>query len=321
MIERIIKLPTLEKKIAIIQNEFSENMGIEAPLMTNAQGEVLDEFYEMPNGCICCSVKDDLVNTLELLIESKPEIEHIFIETNGLADPANIIKIFWLDDGLMSNLELNYTMGVIDAKNFAKNIEDSETCEALKKQLIHADKILINKVDLATTEEIENIISRINSFNPLVELKQTEYANADLDYLIETPEKIKNFTERYSESVGKAEKSEGELKIHSHTAHSAEISPSYIITEGILNLDNFEVLMGKLHWESEVPLLRCKGLFHARDCDEKLGQYLLQGVDDTFECRLIKPLLEDHTDFENKFLFVGKDIDAQGLKEKINSCC
>ena len=84
--------------------------------MTTATGEVLDEFYEMPNGCVWWTVKDDLVSTLELLVENKPEIEHIFIETNGLADPANIIKIFWLDDGQMSNLELNYTMGIIDSK-------------------------------------------------------------------------------------------------------------------------------------------------------------------------------------------------------------
>lgn len=164
--------------------------------MTKADGEVLDEFYEMPNGCICCTVKDDLVSTLELLVENKPEIEHIFIETNGLADPANIIKIFWLDDGLMSNIELNYTMGVIDAKNFSKNYSEGETSEALKKQLIHADKILINKVDLASEEEISNIVSLISSFNPLVELKHTEYANADLDYLITPPEKVKNFLER-----------------------------------------------------------------------------------------------------------------------------
>jgi G3E family GTPase len=130
------------------------------------------------------------------LIESKPEIEHIFIETNGLADPANIIKIFWLDDGLMSNIELNYTMGVIDAKNFKKNLSDMETSEALEKQLIHADKVLINKVDLVDSSVIESIELEIKSFNPLVEFRHTEYANADLDYLIEKPERLKNFKER-----------------------------------------------------------------------------------------------------------------------------
>lgn len=77
--------------------------------------------------------------------------------------------------------------------------------------------------------------------------------------------------------------------------------------------------MGELHWEEEVTLLRCKGLFHARDCDDKLGQYLLQGVDDTFEWRLVKELPEDYIDFKNKLLFVGKDIQQEELKEKINN--
>jgi G3E family GTPase len=136
------------------------------------------------------------VSTLELLIETKPEIEHIFVETNGLADPANIIKIFWLDDDLMSNIELNYTMGVIDAKNFMKNINDSETSLALERQLIHADKILINKVDLVDSKGIESIEAEIKSFNPIVEIRHTEYANADLDYLIAKPERLNNFKER-----------------------------------------------------------------------------------------------------------------------------
>lgn len=141
-------------------------------------------------------MKDDLVQTLELLVENKPELEHIFVETNGLADPANIIKIFWLDDGLMSNIELNYTMGIIDAKNFVKNLEDKEITEALKKQLVHADKILINKIDLVDEAQITNIKNKIKSFNPLVELTPTEYANADLDYLIQQPERLQNFKER-----------------------------------------------------------------------------------------------------------------------------
>ena len=165
--------------------------------MTNADGEVIDEFYELPNGWIWCKAKDDLVSTLELLVDSKPEIEHIIIETNGLADPANIIKIFWLDDGLMSNIELNFTMGIVDAKNFWHFFEAEDTSEALKKQLVFADKILINKIDLIELDKIQSIEDEIKSFNPLVEIKHTEYANAELEYLITPPKQVQNFKERY----------------------------------------------------------------------------------------------------------------------------
>ena len=81
--------------------------------------------------------------------------------------------------------------------NFVKNLENTETSQALKKQLIHADKILINKIDLATDQQISDIESEIRSFNPLAEISHAEYANADLDYLIKQPEKVGNFLERY----------------------------------------------------------------------------------------------------------------------------
>ena len=165
--------------------------------MTNANGDVIDEFYELPNGCIWWKAKDDLVSTLELLIDTKREIEHIIVETNGLADPSNIIKIFWLDDGLMSNIELNFTMGIVDAKNFWQFLQAEDTSEALKKQLVFADKILINKIDLVEYDKILSIEEEIRTFNPLAEIKHTEYANADLEYLITAPKQIQNFKERY----------------------------------------------------------------------------------------------------------------------------
>jgi len=93
-------------------------MGIEAPLMTDENGDVLEDFYELPNGCICCTVKDDLINTLEKLIEKRKDIELILIESNGLANPAEIIKVFWLDDALESSVRFNFTLCLIDAKNF-----------------------------------------------------------------------------------------------------------------------------------------------------------------------------------------------------------
>ena len=94
-------------------------MGIEAPLMTDENGNVLEDFYELPNGCICCTVKDDLINTLEKLVDKRKDIELILIESNGLANPAEIIKVFWLDDALECSVTFNFTLCLIDAKNFS----------------------------------------------------------------------------------------------------------------------------------------------------------------------------------------------------------
>ena len=92
--------------MAVIQNEFSADMGIENMLMKDANGDEIDDFYEMPNGCICCAAKDDLINTLDSLLEKKSDIEYILVETNGLADTSELVETFWLDEGVGSHVQL-----------------------------------------------------------------------------------------------------------------------------------------------------------------------------------------------------------------------
>ena len=104
LVEAIIKAPELSAKVAVIQNEFSANMGIESMLMKDANGDDIEDFYEMPNGCICCAAKDDLINTLDSLLEKKSDIEYILVETNGLADSSELVQTFWLDEGVGSHV-------------------------------------------------------------------------------------------------------------------------------------------------------------------------------------------------------------------------
>ena len=104
LVEAIIKAPELSAKVAVIQNEYSADMGIENMLMKDANGDDIDDFYEMPNGCICCAAKDDLINTLDSLLEKKSDIEYILVETNGLADTSELVETFWLDEGVGSHV-------------------------------------------------------------------------------------------------------------------------------------------------------------------------------------------------------------------------
>ena len=126
LVESIIKAPKLSKKIAVIQNEFSANMGIESMLMKDADGQDVDDFYEMPNGCICCAAKDDMINTLDNMLEKRKDIEFILIETNGLADSSQLVQSFWLDEGLCSKVKLHSVVTVIDSVNFTVHL-DNET--------------------------------------------------------------------------------------------------------------------------------------------------------------------------------------------------
>ncbi len=98
-------------------------MGIESTLMKDADGNDIEDFYEMPNGCICCAAKDDLINTLDNLLEKK-SLEYILIEANGLADTSQLVQSFWLDDGLGSKVKLEQTIALIDCNHFVKNLEN-----------------------------------------------------------------------------------------------------------------------------------------------------------------------------------------------------
>lgn len=167
LIESILKAPELHKKVAVIQNEFSPQMGLESSLMKDSNGEEIEDFYEMPNGCLCCAAKDDLIQTLDSMIEKnqksgRMQLDYIIIETNGLSDPCQLIQTFWLDDYLMSKVSLHSCICMIDASNFWKSLQvedkkdkaDFPENELLVRQLIFADKILLNKCDIATNEQI-----------------------------------------------------------------------------------------------------------------------------------------------------------------------
>ncbi|CEM06603.1 unnamed protein product [Vitrella brassicaformis CCMP3155] len=105
------------KRIAVVQNEFSEEMGIESPVIVDDKGEVYKEIYELPNGCICCSVRDDLVATLDNLLEHQDRFDYILVETTGVADPEPVTAAFWVDANLDSRLYLDGIVTLVDAKN------------------------------------------------------------------------------------------------------------------------------------------------------------------------------------------------------------
>jgi G3E family GTPase len=105
-------------------------MGLETSLMKDSNGDDIEDFYEMPNGCICCAAKDDLIQTLDSLLEKserlgKPKLEFILVETNGLADPCQVVQTFWLDDYLCSKVQLHSCVTLIDCKEFANKLKST----------------------------------------------------------------------------------------------------------------------------------------------------------------------------------------------------
>lgn len=149
------------KKIAIIENEFSAGLGIEGMIAKSGlNGENIDSFFELNNGCICCSVKDSLVTTLEQLVLHKDKFDYIIIETTGVANPGPIISTFWADDGLDTSLKLDGVVCIVDSLNAPIYLQaNREEAEDVLLQISYADRILLNKMDLASEEAVRHSLT------------------------------------------------------------------------------------------------------------------------------------------------------------------
>lgn len=178
------------KKIAVIMNEFGDSLDIEKSLTVSKDGESVEEWLEVGNGCICCSVKDTGVNAIESLMAKKGKFDYILLETTGLADPGNLAPLFWVDEGLASTIYLDGIVTLVDAKNILRSLDDAAgkveghddhgdegpVMTTAHVQISHADVIVINKSDLVTDAELDAVKARIQSINGLAKIHVTKHS-------------------------------------------------------------------------------------------------------------------------------------------------
>ncbi len=164
------------KKYAVVVNEFGE-VGIDNDLVVNADEEV----FEMNNGCICCTVRGDLIRILGGLMKRQDKFDGILIETTGLADPAPVAQTFFVDDDVRQRTWLDSIITVVDAHHVVQRLEDSH--EALE-QIAFADIILLNKTDLVPADELEQVESRIRSINAMAVIQHTQRCEVELDTVL-----------------------------------------------------------------------------------------------------------------------------------------
>ena len=147
-----------ERKVAVIVNEFGE-VGIDNDLIIGADEEV----FEMNNGCVCCTVRGDLVRILDGLMKRKGKFDAIIVETTGLADPAPVAQTFFVDEDVQKHARLDAVVTVADAKWLADRLKDAPEA---KNQIAFADVIVLNKADLVSQAELAEVEARIRAINP-----------------------------------------------------------------------------------------------------------------------------------------------------------
>src|SRR5437868_6779307 len=171
LLNRILSEPH-GKKYAVIVNEFGE-IGIDDDLVVGADEEV----FEMNNGCICCTVRGDLIRIIEGLMRRKGRFDAIIVETTGLADPAPVAQTFFVDDAVGRKAKLDAVVTVADARWLKDRLRDAPEA---KNQIAFADVILLNKTDLVTPEELREIEMRVRAINPYASLHRTERSSLPL---------------------------------------------------------------------------------------------------------------------------------------------
>lgn len=160
------------QKYAVIVNEFGE-IGIDNDLLVESD----EEIFEMNNGCICCTVRGDLIRTVQNLMKRRGSFDAIIVETTGVADPAPVAQTFFMDDDVRAASRLDAVVAVVDARHVLQRLADTSEAE---DQIAFADVVLINKTDLVTPEELAAVEARIHKINPYAVRHKTERCSIDI---------------------------------------------------------------------------------------------------------------------------------------------
>lgn len=287
------------KKIAVIVNEFGE-ISIDGQLVIH---EDQAELVEFNNGCLCCTVRGDLIETLDKLRSRADRLDGILIETTGLADPAPVASTFFVADEVKASIRLDAFVTVVDAVNIALNLRQSE--EAVE-QVAFSDVILINKMDLVTPEQMAVVEARVRALNPLAIIHHTANAEIDLHKVIN----IGAF-----DLVQKLEVDPKLLEDHEHE-HDAEVG-SFIFEESRpIDINRFSLWLNALATTKGETIYRSKGIFNARGFREKI---VFQSVRMLTTMRPDR-LWEEGETRVSQFVVIGKNLDREELAEGFASC-
>jgi G3E family GTPase len=286
------------QKVAVIVNEFGE-IGIDGQLMVSENEEQLVEFN---NGCLCCTVRGDLVRTLENLMQ-RSELDAVLVETTGLADPAPVASTFIVPDKIKAKFNLDAFVGVVDAPNLQRNLADSDEAQ---EQVAFADIILINKTDLVTPGAIAQIEQQIRTLNPIAKIYHTEFSVVDLPLILGTGA---------FDLEAKLEVDPLFLDDLEHE-HDAAIGSFALTSNQPIDINKFMLWMNALAQEKGEDLYRTKGLFYAQGFSERVLFQSVRMLTSMRRDRLWKPDEEKIT----QLVVIGRDLNRDEFTEGFEKC-
>ena len=309
LLNHILTSTEHKMKFAIIENEFGD-VGIDEEIIVESSEESL---IEVMNGCICCTVRGDLTELLDRMYDRIKDFDGVIIETTGLADPAPVAQTFFVDDRIVDRYKLDGIITVVDAKHVIQHLED-EKPEGIEnetvEQLAFADRIMLNKIDLATEEELQNVEKKIKVINGFAPIFRTENSLLDPKELIN----IGSFDlQRTLEMDPEFLDTDAE---HEHDQRVTSTSAKF---EGELNVNKLQRWIGELMRDKAEDLFRYKGVLAVKGMDEK---YVFQGVHMLFGGKFSEDigLWKEGEKRECRFVFIGRDLDHEALESGLMEC-
>ncbi|MEN3931134.1 GTP-binding protein [Microvirga sp. W0021] len=281
------------KRYAVIVNEFGE-IGIDNDLVVGAEEEV----FEMNNGCICCTVRGDLIRILDGLMKRKGKFDAIIVETTGLADPAPVAQTFFMDQDVSDTARLDAVVTVADAKWLAERLKDAPEA---KNQIAFADVILLNKIDLVSDEELQNVERMIRAINPYAKLHRTKNCDIALSEVLD----------RNAFDLDRIMEIEPDfLEDGHHHHHDDDIQSISVSYDGEVNPEKFMPWISQITQEQGPNILRCKGILAFPNEPKR---FVFQGV----HMILDGDVQQDWKPGEkrvSRVVFIGRDLDAEAIR-------
>ncbi|WOD39623.1 GTP-binding protein [Nodosilinea sp. E11] len=285
------------KRIAVIVNEFGE-VGIDNQLVVDAD----EEIFEMNNGCICCTVRSDLIRIVSDLMERSEDFDYLMLETTGLADPAPVIQSFFIDEVMRSRLLLDAIVTVVDAKYIWEHWDSSEAQE----QIAFADVILLNKVDLVSPPILEELEQRIRGMNAIAKIHPTQHCQIPLETVLG----VGAFDLQNALSI------DPEFLDEDAHQHDQSVSSVSIQEPGVVDGDKLNRWLYQLVQARGADIFRMKGIV---DMDHEDRRFVFQGVHMTLDGRPGRPWLPGEVR-HNQLVFIGRNLDEVELRRSFGEC-
>lgn len=321
------------KRYAVIVNEFGE-IGIDNDLIVESD----EEIYEMNNGCVCCTVRGDLIRVVEGLMRRPGRFDAIIVETTGLADPVPVAQTFFMDEDVRSKTKLDAVVALVDAKHLPLRLKDSREAE---DQIAFADVVVLNKTDLVNADELRDVEAAIRAINPSAKIHRTTRAGVPLDQVLDRgafdlkrvladdPHFLDAHDHDHDHACGPDCGHDHHHHDHDHHHHDHDhhehgaVSPIHDVTVQSVSLRGGEMDSKKFFpWIEKITqmegpnILRLKGIIAIKDDPDR---YVIQGVHMIIEGDHQRAWKDDEK-HESRLVFIGRELDAERLKRSFEAC-